>query len=146
MPPRVSKLVDVRTDSVEKRILAINDFYAAGYEVHVNFSPVIVYEGWLDDYRLLFEQLNDTVHPEIKARMACEVIFLTHNYWQHQTNLDINPRAESVIWTPENQETKRSQFGGINVRYKLQVKAQMIASFRQLQEEIIPWCHIRYIF
>jgi DNA repair photolyase len=146
MPPKVSKLVDVRTDSIEKRLLAINDFYAAGYEVHVNFAPVIIYEGWLEDYRLLFEQLNEVVQPEVKAQMESEVIFLTHNYWQHQTNLDINPRAESLIWTPDNQETKRSQFGGINVRYQHQLKAQMVSDFRQLQEEIIPWCGIRYIF
>src|SRR5690606_16919338 len=50
-PQRVSKLVDVRTDSLARRLAAINDFYQAGYDVHVNFSPVIVYEGWLDDYR-----------------------------------------------------------------------------------------------
>ncbi|QNF35326.1 spore photoproduct lyase family protein [Adhaeribacter swui] len=146
LPHKVSKLVDVRTDSVEKRILAINDFYQAGYEVHVNFSPVIVYDGWQQDYRELFEQLNAAVHPKVKEQMSCEVIFLTHNFWQHQTNLEINPKAEALIWTPGNQETKRSQFGGINVRYQHQLKAQYIAEFKQLQQEIIPWCPIRYIF
>ena len=146
LPHKVSKLVDVRTDSIEKRLNAINDFYQAGYEVHVNFSPVIVYDGWQQDYRELFEQLNQVVHPKVKEQMSCEVIFLTHNFWQHQTNLSINPKAETLIWTPENQETKRSQFGGINVRYQHQLKAQYIAEFKALQEEIIPWCHIRYIF
>jgi spore photoproduct lyase family protein len=146
LPHKVSKLVDVRTDPVEKRIMAINDFYQAGYEVHVNFSPVIFYEGWLDDYRELFEQLNETVHPTVKAQMSCEVIFLTHNFWQHEANLSINPRAEALIWTPPTQETKRSQFGGINVRYQYQLKAQLIAEFKQLQAEVIPWCEIRYIF
>lgn len=146
LPHAVSKLVDVRTDPVKKRIEAINDFYEAGYEVHVNFSPVILYEGWLQDYRELFEELNAAVHPKVKEQMSCEVIFLTHNYWQHQTNLSINPKAESVIWTPETQETKRSQFGGINVRYQHQLKAAMIEEFKLLQQEIIPWCNIRYIF
>jgi len=146
MPHRVSKLVDVRTDSVDQRLAAINDFYDAGYEVHVNFSPVIVYDGWQQDYRELFEQLNETVHAQVKAQMSCEVIFLTHNQWQHEANLAINPKAEELIWTPANQETKRSQFGGINVRYQYQLKAQMITEFKQLQEEMIPWCKIRYIF
>ncbi|WP_026464587.1 spore photoproduct lyase family protein [Adhaeribacter aquaticus] len=146
MPATVSKLVDVRTDAIEKRIAAINDFYQAGYEVHLNFSPVIVYEGWQQDYRELFEKLNQEVHPQVKARMSCEVIFLTHNQWQHEANLAINPKAESLIWTPENQETKRSQFGGINVRYQYQLKAQLVQEFKALQQEIIPWCPIRYIF
>jgi spore photoproduct lyase len=146
MPHRVSKLVDVRTDPVEKRIAAINDFYQAGYEVHVNFSPVILYEGWQQDYRELFGQLNEAVHPKVKEQMSCEVIFLTHNFWQHEANLSINPKAEDLIWTPATQETKRSQFGGINVRYQYQLKAQRIEEFKQLQEEVIPWCKIRYIF
>lgn len=146
LPHKVSKLVDVRTDSVEKRIHAINDFYQAGYEVHVNFSPVIVYDGWQQDYRELFEELNEVVHPQVKAQMSCEVIFLTHNFWQHEANLAINPKAEAVIWTPANQETKRSQFGGINVRYQHQLKAEYIAEFKQLQQQLIPWCPIWYIF
>jgi len=39
MPPEASKLVDVRTSQVEDRVLAINDFLEAGYEVNVNFGP-----------------------------------------------------------------------------------------------------------
>ncbi|WP_205502493.1 spore photoproduct lyase family protein [Rufibacter psychrotolerans] len=146
LPKRVSKLVDVRTDSLEKRLAAIADFYQAGYEVHVNFSPVIVYKGWLDDYRELFEQLNQVVPPQLKQTMDCEVIFLTHNQGQHELNLAINPRAEELIWAPNIQETKQSQFGGINVRYQYQRKAVWIHEFRQLQQEVIPWCTIRYIF
>jgi len=146
MPPAVSKLVDVRTDPVEKRIEAINDFYEAGYEVHINFSPVIVYEGWLDDYRQLFERLNETLHPKVKAQMRSEVIFLTHNARQHQTNLEINPRAEELIWQPAIQETKQSQFGGINIRYQYQLKAAMTEAFEKLHNYVIPWSSIRYIF
>ncbi|MCU0355312.1 MAG: spore photoproduct lyase family protein, partial [Cytophagales bacterium] len=146
MPPAVSKLVDVRTDPVERRIAAINDFHAAGYEVHVNFSPVIVYEGWLDDYRELFAQLNEAVRPEVKAQMASEVIFLTHHQGQHLSNLDINPKAEELLWQPDMQEFKRSQFGGINVRYQYQLKSRMIQAFTQLYAAELPWMPIRYIF
>ncbi|WP_317044181.1 spore photoproduct lyase family protein [Pontibacter ummariensis] len=146
LPQQVSKLVDVRTDSLAKRLAAINDFYQAGYDVQVNFSPVIVYRGWLEDYRELFEQLNEAVHPKLKEKMSCEVIFLTHNQWQHEANLAINPRAEELIWAPKIQETKQSQFGGINVRYQYQRKARWISEFKALQQEVIPWCDIRYIF
>ena len=46
MPEQVAQVVDVRTSPVSERIAAINDFVDAGYEVHINFSPVIVYDGW----------------------------------------------------------------------------------------------------
>ncbi|WP_338869413.1 spore photoproduct lyase family protein [Spirosoma sp. SC4-14] len=148
MPAQVSKLVDVRTDSIEKRIAAINDFYEAGYEVHVNFSPVIVYGGkeWRNDYRELFRQLNAALRPEVKAQLKCEVIFLTHNQWQHQANLAINPKAEELLWVPEIQENKVSQYGGWNIRYDHQLKSKMIAVFERIMRDEIPWCEIRYIF
>ena len=49
MPEKVAKVVDVRTSPIAERIAAVNDFVQAGYEVHLNFSPVIVYEGWEQD-------------------------------------------------------------------------------------------------
>lgn len=148
MPAHVSKLVDVRTDSIEKRIAAINDFYDAGYEVHVNFSPVIVYGGkqWREDYRDLFRQLDASLRPEVKAQLQSEVIFLTHNQFQHQANVAINPKAEELLWVPELQENKRSQFGGWNIRYDHQLKGKMIEVFERMVAQEIPWCTIRYIF
>lgn len=153
MPSHVSKLVDVRTDSIEKRIAAINDFYEAGYDVHLNFSPVIVYSGpdgdrkaWRNDYRELFRQLDAQLRPEVKAQMQCEVIFLTHNQGQHQANMAINPKAEELLWVPSLQESKVSQFGGWNIRYEHQLKAKMVDIFSRMVAEEIPWCGIRYIF
>jgi spore photoproduct lyase len=49
MPETIAKVVDVRTSPMSERIAAINDFVDAGYEVHVNFSPVIVHEHWGGD-------------------------------------------------------------------------------------------------
>ncbi len=47
MPARVAKLLDIRTSPVPERLAALDDFVAAGYEVHVNLSPVVVHEDWL---------------------------------------------------------------------------------------------------
>ena len=153
MPAHVSKLVDVRTDNIEKRLAAINDFYDAGYEVHVNFSPVIVYSGpdgdrkaWRNDYRDLFRQLAAAVRPDVREQLKSEVIFLTHNHFQHQANLAINPKAEELLWVPELQESKVSQYGGWNIRYQHELKRKMIQIFENLVREEIPWCEIRYIF
>ena len=153
MPSKVSKLVDVRTDPVEKRLEAINDFYDAGYEVHVNFSPVILYHqvngsfrDWEEDYRELFRQLDAATRGDVQKQMKCEVIFLTHNAGQHLDNLAINPKAEELLWAPELQETKQSQFGGVNIRYEHRLKSQMMDRFVGLLKEEIPWCGVRYIF
>jgi spore photoproduct lyase len=146
MPQSIARVVDVRTSPIPERIAAINDFYDAGYEVHLNFSPVIHYNGWLDDYRALFTELADALSPGVKAQLAAEIIFLTHNDKLHQINLGWHPKGEELLWRPELQETKYSQTGGRNLRYKHGFKADIVSQFCGLLNQILPECVIRYAF
>ena len=146
MPHKMSKLVDVRTTPISDRIDVINDFTDAGYEVHVNFAPVIFYEGWLEDWIRLFEELNDKLNEKTKAQLACEIIFLTHNEQLHDVNMSWHPKAEEVLWIPQLQEAKFSETGGRNVRYKRGLKAQLVEDFTSLVKSHLPYCSIRYAF
>ena len=93
MPPETSKLVDVRTSRVEDRLLAISDFVEAGYEVNVNFGPVIVKDGWQSDYVELFGMLDAALSEAAKKQLAAEVIFLTHTEELHEVNLSWHPKG-----------------------------------------------------
>jgi len=146
MPEAIARVVDVRTSPMAERIAAIDDFAAAGYEVHLNFSPVIYYEGWLDDYADLFAQLDDTLAPATKAQLAAEVIFLTHNDGLHEVNLAWHPRAEELLWVPGLQEAKVSETGGHNVRYRHGLKGRLVEDFCHLLRDRLPSCAIRYAF
>ncbi|HVI01029.1 MAG TPA: spore photoproduct lyase family protein [Enhygromyxa sp.] len=146
MPEKMARLVDVRTSAVHERIAAINDFVAAGYEVHVNFSPVIIYDGWQADYRELLRQLDAALAPAAKAQLAAEVIFLTHNQQLHEVNLRWHPKAEALLWRPELQESKRSQTGGDNLRYKSGAKRALVRELCEQITEHLPYCRIRYAF
>ena len=144
MPQKMADIHEPNTSKIIDRIKAINAFIDAGYDVHVNYSPVIVYDGWLDDYAYLFD-LMDT-YVDYKDQVLAEVIFLTHNKNKHQVNLDAIPQAEETLWSPEIQETKTSQYGGENIRYKHTLKRGFIAQFKELHASKIPWNRIRYIF
>ncbi len=146
MPHRIAKLVDIRTSPIAERIAALDDFVAAGYEVHLNFSPVIYYEGWLDDYAALFDQMADSTSPRTRAQLRAEVIFLTHNDKLHEVNLAWHPKAEGVLWVPELQEAKTSETGGRNVRYRRGLKGELVAEFCSLLRAKLPECLIRYAF
>ncbi len=146
MPQSTATVVDVRTDRVAERIAAIDEFVQAGYEVHLNFSPVIVHDGWLERWEELFAQIDDGVGPAAKAQLACEVIFLTHNDRLHETNLAWHPKAETLLWTPETQEPKRSQSGGWNVRYRRGYKGDRVKELLALLEARLPYCRVRYAF
>lgn len=144
MPQIYANKLEPNTSSILGRIMAIDKFIDAGYDVHINFSPVIVTDNWLDEYRILFNDVNTYVKN--KDKVKAEVIFLTHNKNKHQYNLDNSITGEDLIWNPEIQETKISQYGGVNLRYNYLLKAQYIKDFKALHNEIIPWNTIRYIF
>ena len=146
MPHAMSKLIDVRTSPISDRIDVMNDFADAGYEVNVNFSPVVVYEGWLGDWKLLFDELNDKLNAETKEKLVAEVIFLTHNEALHNINMGWHPKAEEVLWKPELQEVKYSENGGMNVRYKSGYKRGLVNSLVELIQAELPYCTIRYAF
>ena len=147
MPSELSKLVDVRTSPVERRVAAINDFVEAGYEVNVNFGPVIFKDAWLEDYAELFGMLDAALSSEAKEQLAAEIIFLTHTRELHEVNLSWHPEGEKVLWRPDIQEHKTSQASGERVlRYERNLKRDLVREFRALLSDKMPYCKIRYAF
>ena len=148
MPVNLQAILEPNTSDIFTRLRAVSDFLDAGYEVHLNFSPVVVYDGWLDDYKDLFGKVSTYANryawdfDEVKA----EVIFLTHNEAKHEYNLAHQLPGEEYLWRPDMQEAKTSQYGGENIRYKHNLKAKFIKEWTELHDEIIPWNIIRYIF
>ena len=146
MPPADAKVLDIRTSGIPERIAAIDDFVAAGYEVHVNLSPVVVRDGWLEDWAGLLDHLDAGIGPEAKKQLAAEIIFLTHNRGLHEVNLGWHPRAEDLIWRPDLQQPKRSQNGDLNVRYRTGSKGAYVRALTDLIAERTPYLRVRYAF
>jgi len=146
MPDADAQLLDVRTSRVAERIAAIDDFVAAGYEVHLNLSPVVLREGWEADWTTLLQQLDDELGDATKAQAAAEVILLTHNEGLHEVNLGWHPKAEDLLWRPDLQQPKLSQNGQLNVRYRNDVKRAGVARLTELIATHAPWLRVRYAF
>jgi spore photoproduct lyase len=146
MPELYSNELEPNTSSIIDRIKAINTFIEAGYDVHINFSPVIVTNNWLEQYKILFKNVDSIVNNNYKNKVKAEVIFLTHNVNKHYFNLKNNFKGENLLWNPEIQESKISQYGGKNIRYAHNLKTEYINKFKKLHSEIIPWNTIRYVF
>jgi len=148
MPQKYADILEPNTSPIEERISAINDFISRGYDVHINFSPVIVTDTWLEDYRDLFMLVDKMVYARYKREngIKSEVIFLTHNEKKHEYNLANNIPGEDLLWRPDIQENKISSNGQLNIRYEHKLKADYIYQFRALHELLIPWNTIRYIF
>ena len=146
MPQRYSTILEPNTPNMVDRIYAMNRYIEAGYDVHINFSPVMVEPNWLHQYTILFEMVHILLDDKYKHKVKAEVIFLTHNKDKHEYNLANKLPGEELLWRPDIQESKTSQYGGENIRYKHDLKAQYIKEWTELHDDIIPWNKIRYIF
>jgi len=148
MPQKYADILEPDTSPIEDRIDAINYFIKSGYDVHINFSPVIVTDTWIEDYRDLFMLVDKIVYARYKREkgIKSEVIFLTHNEKKHEYNLANNIPGEDLLWRPDIQENKISSNGQLNIRYEHKLKADYIYQFRALHDLLIPWNTIRYIF
>lgn len=146
MPHADARQLDVRTTPIAERIAAIDDFVAAGYEVHLNFSPVVLRAGWIDDWTELLRRLDDELSDAFKWQAACEIIMLTHNEGLHEVNLGWHPKAENVLWRPDLQEAKTSENGQHNVRYNRANKARAVHTLTGLISRYTPWLPVRYAF
>ena len=51
-----------------------------------------------------------------------------------------------MLWRPEIQETKVSERGGVNLRYRTGLKGQQVRAFCALLAEKMPYCPVRYAF
>jgi spore photoproduct lyase len=148
MPEEYRQVLEPNTNTIYERLIAVERFIDAGYEVHLNFSPVIVHTNWLDKYKELFEvvKYNAKIYAWDTDDVKAEVIFLTHNKDKHERNLHDKLMGEELLWKPEIQESKISQYGGSNIRYRSGNKMEYIKQFTELHDAIIPWNTIRYIF
>jgi DNA repair photolyase len=148
MPEAVRRVVEAGTSPVAARLDAANAWVDRGYEVHLNFSPVIARPGWEAEYIDLFRQVDRTLSPAARRQIKAEVIFLTHHPKLHAGNARWNPAAEALLWDPDRQEAKTTHRGDDGVvRYRaFGVKDRLVATFRRLMAEHLPGCAIRYIF
>lgn len=137
MPQVYSDVLEPNTDKISDRIKCIPELQRH-LEVHINFSPIIYTDGWLEEYKNLFQ--------EIKANgidTKCECIFLTHNELQHNRNSE---EVKKLLWVPDIQEQKVSDYAGNNIRYKHELKSKMIKEFKELYSKYFNLSNIRYIF
>lgn len=146
MPEQISKILEKKTSPIRLRLKAINSFIEAGYEVHLNFSPVVYTKESRELYKELFKQVNASIKDQYKPLVKAEVIFMTHGIKMHQFNMKENPEAEKLLWRLHVQDVKKNEYGGTRIRYKPWIKNLYIKDFKKLLYEDCPWLEIRYIF
>ena len=133
MPQKYSNILEPKMQKIESRIADVNRLKALGWEVHLNYSPLVFYPGWVEEYDNLFQKVKDTA-----GENKCEVIALTNHP---------NQMAKA---TPEAQELMRRSYEVKNksgvMRYPLEHKTRLLGYFKKTYSKYFDLNTIRYIF
>ena len=133
MPQVYSDVLEPKMQKIDSRIKDINRLKQLGWEVHCNYSPVVFYKGWEEEYDSLFAQVKEQAGIN-----KCEVIALTNHKNQMARS---SPEAQELM--KYSNEVKNKQ--GI-MRYPLSYKYKLIDKFKQIYQRYFPLDTIRYIF
>ena len=133
MPQEFSNVLEPKMSSILSRIHDINRLKALGWEVHCNYSPLIFYPGWKEEYDNLFKQVK-----EIAGENKCEVIALTNHKFQM-----IRSSAEAQELMKYSSEVKNKS--GV-LRYPLVHKTRLLNEFKSIYSKYFSLESIRYIF
>lgn len=133
MPQRFADVLEPKMQKVARRIPEINRLKDLGWEVHVNYSPLVFYKKWKEDYSELFKMVKD-----IAGVNKCEVIALTNHANQMARSSDQAKELMSLSY-----EVKNSS--GV-MRYPLKHKTRLLEEFKELYSQYFDLDTIRYIF
>ena len=133
MPQKYSDILEPKMQSIVSRIEDINRLKQLGWEVHCNYSPLIFYPGWKEEYDNLFSKVK-----EIAGENKCEVIALTNHRFQM-----IRSSAEAQELMKYSSEVKNKS--GV-LRYPLSHKSRLLNEFKSIYGKYFNLDTIRYIF
>lgn len=133
MPQKYSNILEPKMQSIVSRIEDINRLKQLGWEVHCNYSPLIFYPGWKEEYDNLFNQVKD-----IAGENKCEVIALTNHRFQM-----VRSSAEAQELMKYSSEVKNKS--GV-LRYPLAHKSRLLNEFKSIYGKYFSLDTIRYIF
>ena len=134
MPQSYSDILETRMQSIESSIKDINRLKSLGWEVHINYSPVVLYKNFVKKYYNLFGQVN-----KLAGENKCEVIFMTN----HPKQMQRAEGTEAGELMKLSNQVKNKQ--GV-MRYPLPMKSKAIELFKREYVKFFDVNTIRYIF
>lgn len=139
-PPEIIRKVEIGTAPLEQRIEAANRLYSAGYRVGINLAPIILWEGWQDQYSGLLKRLRRDLDPALAEDTFFELIFMTYGYANDIINREALPNAAQLLDRDRMRPKGRGKFC-----YRPEVWDDGARFIQSLVHQWFPKAEIRYI-
>ena len=133
MPQTYSNVLEPKMQKISSRIEDIDRLKDLGWQVHINYSPVVFQRRWIQEYDDLFAEVK-----RVAGVNKCEVIVLTN----HRNQMaKASPKAQEMM--KYSSEIKNNS--GV-MRYPIRDKTRLLQQWKQLYNKYFELETIRYIF
>lgn len=125
------------TPNLKERIKAASKVSRAQYPLGFIIGPIMLYENYQKEYIDLFEELHDSLDPNIFDTLAFE--FITHRFTKKAKNqiLDIFPQT-TLPMDEEERQFKYGQFGYGKYIYPKENMRELKDFFENLHRKYFP--------
>ena len=133
MPQKYSSILEPKMQKILSRIHDVNRLKDLGWEVHLNYSPLVFYPGWSKEYDALFRLVK-----KYAGENKCEVIALTNHVNQMIRS------SEEVRELMKYSDEPKNLNG--TLRYPIKKKTKALENFKEIYSKYFNLDTIRYIF
>lgn len=139
-PQSIIRRIEIGTSSLQERITAVNRMCDAGYPCGLLIAPVILVEGWKDEYRKLLAALQEGLSSKMKREMFLEIILMTYSYVHRAINGEAFPAAPDLY-----DREKMTGRGRGKYCYRPEVRVEAEAFLREEIKKTLGDVKILYI-
>jgi spore photoproduct lyase len=120
--------------SLEERISAARKAVSAGYFTAFHFDPIIIYEGWKEDYRKVIDLLFESVNPD-------KIVWISMGGFRY------HPDFKDVVKKyPDDMELFSGEmFPGIDGKFRY-LKKQRVEIYKTMRDYINGYTHTPFIY
>ncbi len=131
------------TSGFEERIEAAGKVAEAGYPLGFIIAPIIIYEGWQDDYKELIIRLHERIGHLVIPELEFELI--QHRFTKVAKNTIEKRYPKSKLdMNEENRQMKWGRYGRFKYVYKKDDAAEMQKMLRELIGHYFPSAEVAY--
>lgn len=143
MPEDHRKTLEINTASIEARLDAVNKLVDAGFEVHINLSPIVVTENFIPEYAELLKLIDRTLTIDAQHQLAYEIIFLTHSTKLFEPVETYAPKAHNMMVNGALPLVPKPNKANV-LSYSTEHKKSLKRGIKLLIEQHTPYARIRY--
>ena len=145
MPEHHRQILEQNTSKIVDRLEAVNKLVDAGFEVHLNLSPIVVTKDFLQEYDSLLSLVNNSLSQKAKNQMAYEIIFLTHSEKMFDPIQCSVPKAHDMMVNGPLPLVPKWNKPNV-LSYSRSDKNRLKANMTYVINKNTPYSRVRYMF